>query len=107
MSSSKSRRHTRTLSTRTHSTTLRALLLAPIVFAIAVLVGYTATATAPTLLRQITELSKSATKPQPLSASAPVSKSPMHRLSFASLYPAAAVVYTDRPNYFSGETAEI
>src|SRR4030095_569860 len=104
--------HRTRFSTPINSTSRRAVL-AVIVFGLSVLLGYTATATAPALLGKIQatiQPNKSATKPQHLSVnpvSGPVSKSPMHRLSFASLYTAEAVVYTDRPNYFPGETAEI
>jgi len=95
------------------NSTSRLTALALIVFAVSVLLGYTATATAPALLGKIQstiQRNKSATKPQNLSArpvSGPASKTPLHQFSLASLSTANAVVYTDKANYFPGETAQI
>ena len=85
---------------RFFSPTRRLALIAPIVFGVAVVVGYTATAKAPLLLRTI--ISPAAQAP----LIKPVPSHPMSRL----LRVASAVepiVYTDKPNYQPGETALI
>src|ERR1051325_268949 len=83
------------------NSTLRLALIAPIVFGVAVIVGYPATAKAPTLLKRM--VGSAATQPPLIK---PIPSHPMSRL----LHVASAiepVVYTDKPNYQPGETAVI
>ncbi len=80
---------------------LRLAVIAPIVFGVAVVVGYTATAKAPALLKRI---AGGAAAEAPLIK--PIPSHPMSRL----LHVASAIepiIYTDKPNYQPGETAVI
>jgi|GEM_PF-1121900 len=79
----------------------RLALIAPIVFGVAVIVGYTATAKAPTLLNRI--VGKSVVQ-APLIT--PVPSHPMSRLLHISNV-IEPVVYTDKPNYQPGDIAVI
>ncbi len=89
-------------------TTFRLALVASIVFGVALLVGYTATATAPTLIKTIAELRGSKAE-APLAERSPYVQPSKHRMEQLLTGPVALepVVFTDRPNYFPGETAEI
>jgi Prealbumin-like fold domain len=91
------------------SSTRRLALIAPIVFGFAVLVGYTVTAKAPSLLRL--------TEPPPISGSGIQAHLAERSYSRPSIHPLErllllsntfeASVFTDKPNYQPGETAVI
>jgi uncharacterized cupredoxin-like copper-binding protein len=84
------------------TSTWRLALIAPLVFGVAAVLGYSATATAPTLLKKI--VSNRAVH-APIADPVPVH--PVgHLLRVASVFD-QPVVYTDKPNYQPGETAII
>ena len=88
--------------------TLRLVFVASVVFGAAFLVGYTATATAPTLIKTMAELPGS-TAQAPLAERNPYVQPSKHRPEQLLTVPVAleAVVFTDRANYFPGEIALI
>ena len=90
------------------TSTPRLALIASVVFGVALLVGYTATATAPALIKTIAEL-RGSSAPAPLAERSQFAQPSKHRVEQLLTAPVAleAVVFTDRPNYFPGEIAQI
>jgi hypothetical protein len=86
--------------------TWRLALVASLVFGGAVLLGFTATATAPTFIKQIAQMPGSEARSADQSR---YIKPSTHRTEHILAAPVALepVVFTDRPNYFPGETALI
>ena len=90
------------------TSTWRLALIASVVFGVGLLVGYSATATAPTLIKKIAQM-RSVTAPAPLAERSQFAQPSKHRVEQLLTAPVAleAVVFTDRPNYFPGEIAQI
>ena len=88
------------------TSTWRFALVASLVFGVALLVGYTATATAPALINRIAQMSGSEARSAEQSRYVQPST---HRTEHILTVPVTLepVVFTDRPNYFPGETALI
>ncbi len=83
------------------NSTWRLAIIAPVIFGVAAVLGYSATATAPTLLKKIIG---SRAVQAPLTD--PVPAHPLGRLLRVANID-EPIVYTDKPNYQPGETAVI
>ncbi len=88
--------------------TCRLALLAPFVFGVALIAGYTATAKAPALIGMLPQLS-GPTAPVQLAERTRYIQPSIHRVERLLTVPNALdpIVFTDRANYFPGETAYI
>ena len=91
------------------SSTWRLALVASLVFGVALITGYTATAKAPTLIKMISQLSGPPATPAPLAEHTRYVQPSIHRVErlLTVPNPLDPIVFTDRANYFPGETAFI
>ncbi|HEU4507265.1 MAG TPA: hypothetical protein VFR78_03435 [Pyrinomonadaceae bacterium] len=95
-------------SVRVIGSTWRIALIVPIVFGLAVLLGYNATAKAPAIFKTMVQMHRPLAQPNSVKrvnfVQAPVH--PVERLLNLAMT-VEPIVFTDKPNYFPGETALI
>ena len=93
---------------RVIGSTWRIALIVPIVFGLAVLLGYNATAKAPKLFKTMAQMHRPLAQPNSVKrvnfVQAPVH--PVERLLNLAVT-VEPIIFTDKPNYFPGETALI